>query len=206
MTATHLWADPPLVPTPDDARLWLRRELLNPEYHDRNVLQRLLARTQDLLNRGLDAAAGAGPLQTLVSMLVLLALVLALVWLLSRARRSSEGRGRREAAVLTSERLSADALRRRAETALAEGRAAQALLDGFRALTLRQIERGRIEDVPGATAREVSLALDAAFPGQRRRVDDSAARFDSVLYGDRPATADQARDVRRLDDELAGHR
>ena len=33
--------DPPLTPSPDDARSSLRRELLKPEYNDQNLVQRL---------------------------------------------------------------------------------------------------------------------------------------------------------------------
>jgi len=96
--------------------------------------------------------------------------------------------------------------RARAEAALAEGRARDAVVDGFRALTVRQVERGRLDDAPGTTAHEVAGVLGATYPDQRQRVAGSARLFDVVLYGDRPATGEQARDVLALDDELAGLR
>ena len=102
--------------------------------------------------------------------------------------------------------VTAAQLRARAEAALAEGRYAPALVDGFRALAVRQVERGRLEDLPGATAHEVAAALATAYPEQRVRVDGSALLFDEVLYGDRPATRDQATGVLALDDELAVRR
>jgi hypothetical protein len=109
-------------------------------------------------------------------------------------------------AVLTDDRPTAAELRARAEAALAAGRAADAVVDGFRALTTRQIERGRIDDRPGATAHEVAHSLGASFPEQRPRVDDSAYLFDLVRYGERPATHEQASRVLELDDDLAAVR
>lgn len=198
-------ADPPLDPSADEARSWLRRELLHPEYHQRNVIQQLLTWLERLINRSLDAAAQAPPLSAFAAMVVLVLLAVGLGWLLSRVRGSA--RTREEArAVLTDERVTAAELRARADASLAAGRHADALVDGFRALTVRQVERGRLDDAPGATAHEVATALGSAYPHQRPRVDGSASLFDSVLYGDRPATRDQACGVLDLDDELAGLR
>ena len=95
-------------------------------------------------------------------------------------------------------------LRTRAERALAEGRHADAVVEGFRALTVRQVERGRLDDLPGATAHEVAAALAASHPEARGAVDRTAALFDAVRYGDRPATREQAAEVLALDDAL-GH-
>ena len=91
--------------------------------------------------------------------------------------------------MLTEEVVTAAELRARAERALAEGRFADALVDAFRAVAVRQVERGRIDDLPGATAHEVAGALAEAFPEQRADLDRCAALFDLVLYGGRPAAA-----------------
>jgi hypothetical protein len=198
-------AAPPLDPSGDEARSWLRRELLHTEYHQQNLLERLLASLQRLLGRGLDAAASATPLTTFAAIVVFLLLAAALAWLLSRARRTAR-RTPEERPVLGHEAVPAAVLRARAEVALAEGRARDAVVDGFRALTVRQVERGRLDDAPGATAHEVADLLGTTYPHQRQRVAGSAWLFDVVLYGDRPATGEQARDVLALDDELAGLR
>ena len=194
---------PPLDPSGDEARSLLRRELLHPEYHQQNLVEQVLAWLQRPVGQGLDAAAQAPPLTTLAAMVVLLLLVVALAWLLSRARRTAR-QGAEARAVLTDEVVTATELRTRAEAALAQGRPTDALVDGFRALTVRQVERGRLDDTPGATAHEVADVLGATYPHQRQRVDGSARVFDLVLYGDRPATGEQARDVLSLDDELTG--
>lgn len=197
--------DPPLNPSPGDARSWLQRELLNPEYHQQNVVERLITWLERLLGRGLAAAEQAPPLSTFAAMLIFLLLLGGLVWLLSRAQGNRRARTT-AGPVLGHDVITATELRARAEAALAGGRPEEALVDGFRALAVRQVERGRLDDSPGASAHEVALWLAAEFPDHGTRVGDNARLFDLVLYGDRPATAEQASGVLRLDDELAAAR
>jgi hypothetical protein len=199
----RLLAEPPLDPSPDDASSLLRRELVHREYHERNVLEQVFDWIDRLVGGGIDAAAQAPPLSTFAAMVTFLLLALGLGWLLSRGRRTARA-ARVRGALLTDEVVTADELRARAERALVEGRDGDAVVDGFRALAVRQVERGAIDDLPGATAHEVALALAAVHPGQRQLVDGSAALFDSVLYGGRPASPAQAAEVLRLDDELVG--
>ena len=73
-------------------------------------------------------------------------------------------------------------------------------------MAVRQVERARIDDVPGATAHELAGLLAEATPALADRLRAAADRFDLVLYGDRPATADEARAVLALDDDLVGVR
>jgi hypothetical protein len=93
-----------------------------------------------------------------------------------------------------------------ARAALEDGRHEEALVDGFRGLAVGQVERGRLDDLPGATAHEVADALGTSYLHQRPRITEAARLFDLVLYGDRPATREQAADVLGLDDELAALR
>jgi hypothetical protein len=195
----------PLDPSGDEARAWLRRELIHPDYHEQNVVEQVLAWLERQVERGLDAAAQVPPLSAFAAIVVFLMLAVGLAWLVSRARRTAR-RTPEDRSVLTTEVVTAAGLRARAEAALAEGRARDAVVDGFRALTVRQVERGRLDDAPGTTAHEVAGVLGATYPDQRQRVAGSARLFDVVLYGDRPATGEQARDVLALDDELAGLR
>jgi uncharacterized protein DUF4129 len=198
-------SDPPLTPSGDEGRSLLRRELLRPEYHDEAILARFVQWLRDQVTRGIDAASGSPPLATFAAMVILVALVVALGWLLSRARLTSRAL-RPTRAALTDDGLTAAELRARALEALADGRPGAALVDAFRALALRQVENGRIDDQPGATAHELAAALGAAFPPLARRIADAADTFDLVLYGGRPATPDQARDLLGLDDALVGAR
>lgn len=197
--------DPPLDPSGDEARSLLRRELLSPEYHEQNLLERLRNWLERRIDGGVSSASDTPALQTFATMLVVLLLVAGLVFVVTRARRTARAAQERRS-VLTTEEITADQLRARALAALAEGRHEDALVDAFRALAVRQVERGRLDDTPGATAHEVAAVLAAEYPHQRSRVDDGARLFDAVLYGDRPATREQAAAVLALDDELAALR
>ncbi len=201
LAAQRLLADPPLDPAPDEARSRLRRELLKPEYNEENLVQRLITWLQRQVDRGIETAHDAPPLQTLAAMLVALLLLGGLAVLLSRVRRTARERdGSRP--VLSEESVTAAELRARAEAALAAGRHAEALVDGYRALALGQVERGRLDDAPGATAHELAVLLDGAFPDLGGRFERAATLFEEVLYGDRPATREQAVTMLALDDDL----
>lgn len=196
---------PPLQPSGDEGRRLLRDELLHAEYHRQHVLQRILDWIWRRLEGGVGAATGASWVATLVTMLVAALLLVGLALLLSRIRRD---RRRREtaAAVLMDGRPSAGELRRRAESALADGRHADAVVEAFRALAARQVEQGRLADQPGTTAHEVATTLAAAYPEQGERVGRGADLFDATYYGDRPATHQDAAAMLELDDNLAGSR
>jgi len=198
-------ADPPLDPSADEGRSLLRRELLRPEYNDQALVSRFVDWLRDRIIQGVDAASGSPPLTTLAAMVILVLLTVGLGWLLSRARLTSRAPGE-GAPALTDDGLTAAQLRARADTAFTQGRYAEALVDGFRALALGQIERGRIEDVPGATARELADAMGTWSPARADRFDSVGRAFDLVLYGDRPATGEQARVVLNLDNEVTGIR
>ena len=202
------WAlrlDPPLDPSPEEGRGLLRRELIDPEYHQDDVVRRFLEWLRRVLLGLLDAASGAPPLSMFAAMAVGLMLVLALIWLVTRARaspRSVSATG----AVLPDESISAAEWRERAERAHADGRYSEALVDAFRALAAGQVEQGGLGESPGATAHEVAEALRAAYPQQAAGMSEGARLFDLVLYGDRAATREQAELLLSLDAELAGAR
>lgn len=198
-------ADPPLDPSGDEARSLLRGELTDPDYHQTNLVEQIQRWVQRQFDDGVGAARDLPPLGTFAAILVLLLLAVGVGLLVSRARRTARVRAER-APALTGEAITAAQLRARAEAALAEGHHDDALVDAYRALAVRQVERGRIDDLPQATAHELAAALGLEFPSLRDRVGRSADLFDSVLYGDHPATRGQAEEVLALDDELAGSR
>jgi hypothetical protein len=199
------WLDPPLDPSGPDARAELRRELLHPDYHQQNVLQRIIGWVLRKVSSGLDQASQAPPLSTLAAMVIFVALALALGWLVSRARRTARDRDDSRA-VLTEEVVTADELRARAEVSLRAGRFEEAVVDGFRALAARQVERGRLAETPGATAHEVAATLAGEYTAVADQVRTCASLFDAVLYGERPATREQAASVLALDDDLVVRR
>lgn len=195
---------PPLDPSGDEARGELRRELARPEYYDRDLLGRLVAWVRGLVDDTVAAASGAPPVGVAVAVLVSVALLTPALLLLSRARRTA--RADRPRSPLFPDDVTAAQLRARAEDALAAGDATAAVVDAFRALALRQVEDGLLEDRPQATAHEVARALAEAFPLHAAAVGRSATTFDAVLYGGHPAAHDDARVLLDLDDALAGAR
>jgi uncharacterized protein DUF4129 len=197
--------DPPLDPSGSEARSKLRRELLHTEYHKQNLFQQLLEWLARKIGNGLGAASGASGVSTFMAMLILVALVAVLAWLVSRARRTAHEQGDKRA-VLTAEVVTADELRARAEAALEAGRYEEAVVEGFRAIAVRQVERGRLADTPGATAHEVAEALVREYAAMADPVHRSARLFDEVLYGERPAGREQAAAVLALDDDLVVRR
>ena len=200
-----IWLDPPLDPSGTEAHRLLRNELLDPVYHQQNVIQQILAWLEREVNKGLDRASSASQLSTLATMLIFVGLVVLLVWLASRARSTARVRDESRAA-LTEEVVTAAELRVRAESALGGDRFEEAVVEGFRALAVRQVERGRLRDTPGTTADEVARALAAEYPALGERVQVSALLFDEVLYGGRPATRAQAESLLALDDDLVVRR
>jgi hypothetical protein len=197
--------EPPLHPSGDEARSKLRRELLHPEYHRQNLLQQVLDWLERKVGGGLDRASHSPPLSTFMGMVVLVLLVAAIAWLVSRARRTAHDKDVRQA-VLTEEVVTADELRVRAEAALDAGRFEEAVVEGFRAVAARQVERGRLADAPGATAHEVAEQLAREYAAMADDVHRNARLFDEVLYGHRPATREQAESVLALDDGLVVRR
>lgn len=201
--ALRLALDPPLDPDGDDARSALRRELARPEYHDTDLLRRIQDWVARFFDDGVAAVSDLSGVPAFLLLLLMVGALVALGLLVSRARRTTRVRNRSTPA-LTDEAITAAQLRARAEAALAEGRHDDALLDAYRALAVRQVEQGRIDDLPQATAHELAGSLGEAFAAQRERIEAAADAFDAVLYGDRAATREQAAAVLSLDAELGG--
>ena len=193
---------PPLAPTPEEGRSWLRRELADPEYHDLDLIERILRWIEHTLSDGLPSAGDVPWAQTVAAMVVFALILVGLGLLVSRARRSPRVARDRNGDVLTDESLSAAALRARAEAAYAAGDHGAAVVDGFRALARRQVERGRLAEDPGLTAAEVAASLEREM-SLEGRAGQAAELFNEVLYGDHPATREQAEGVLALEQELA---
>lgn len=191
-----------LDPTPPEARDWLERELHGSDYQDPwldSVIRWILDQLRTLLDNAGNLAGSA--LSPVITVLVALVVIALLVWVLPKVRRESvvvRGGG----AVLQDQTITARAYRALAAEALRDGRFDDAALDGFRAIAKDMSDRTLLDDAPGRTAHEVSLALAQPFPDHADRLARAADVFDSVRYGHRRATADQAGEVQHLDTEL----
>ncbi len=196
--APLIWSTPlGLDPTPPEARDWLARELEGPDYRE-SWLQSALHWIERLLN----GVGGGGPAVSLViTVLVALVVIALLVWVLPKVRRES-GVARSGGAVIEDLATTARTYRDRAAQALRDGRYDDAVVDGFRAIAKDMSDRTLLDDAPGITAHEVSVALAPCFPDHADRLARAADLFDAVRYGHRRATADQAGQVQHLDAEL----
>jgi hypothetical protein len=188
-------------PDPDTARSWVERELGRPEYRQ-GLLERFLGWLGDVWNGLQDAALGASPLTAGAAVLVVVVLAVLVAVVVARVRREPSGDGRGGPAPLLGAGASPEQHRTAAEQALADADHDRALVEAFRAVASRAVQRGLVEDRPGVTAHELAVGLGPVFP---RHADDLAAAsalFDRVFYGHRPATADGARSVLDLDEAL----
>lgn len=142
--------------------------------------------------------AGLSPLITALMALSVIAL---LVWILPRVRREPVA-AQAPGAVLEDLTLTSRHYRDLASQSLREGRYDDAVLDGFRAIAKDMSDRLVLDDAPGRTAHEVSVALASPFPSHSERLARAADLFDSVRYGHRRVNEAQARQIHQLDAEL----
>jgi hypothetical protein len=196
--------DAPLDPTSAEARELLEKELGKAVYRDdRGLLERLW----DWLRDNLTGTTGSGGLPAWTVWLAVFIgfAVLALV-LFRSIRAERRMTGPRHEGVLAGPVRSGAEHRATAAAALAAGDADTAVLEGYRALTRSAVDRTLLEDLPGLTAHEVSVALGPVFPGYAGRLASAADAFDAVRYGRRPATLSSATELVELDLALLGSR
>lgn len=197
-----------LDPSNGQAREWLEAELSKAAYQDhRDPVTRLLEAIERFISDLLASGIGPSrPLPALVAGLVTALLLGLVLFSLRHVRRSGRRIAEGPVGVLGDEPLTAAQFRSRAERAEAEGRYADALLDGVRAVAKRAQERTLLEDLPSLTAHEIADRLGVVFAGRADRLRHAANRFDAVAYGSATATRDDAVAVLELEAELARNR
>jgi len=195
-----------LDPAPAQARDWLEQELHGSDYQD-PWLESVIRWVTETLDKLLDSAgrlANSG-VSLVITVLVALAVIALMVWVLPRVRREPAIPAP-DGTVLRDLTITSRTYRDRAAKALDDGRYDDAVLDGFRAVARDMSDRTLLDDAPGRTAHEVSLALASPFPDFATRLARAADLFDSVRYGHRRASAVQAGEVQRLDTDLIAAR
>jgi len=189
-----------LDPSPQQARDWVTQELRGPEYQS-PWLESAIRWVTDQLSSLLNAVRHLDGLAPVVSVLIAIIVFAVLAWVLPRVRREPVVASR-EGAVLEDLTITSRHYRDLAAQALRDGRPDDAVLDGFRAIAKDMSDRRVLTDAPGRTAHEAGLALGSAFPGHADRLAAAADLFDSVRYGHRLASADQAGQLLLLDADL----
>jgi Domain of unknown function (DUF4129) len=190
-----------LSPTPAQARSWLRQELQGAGYQS-PWLDSLGRWVSNLVAKILQSAGHVAGLSPAITVLIAVAVIALLAWVLPRVRRERSVAAIDEA-VLDDVRITPGLYRDLAAQALRDGRYGEAVVNGFRAIAKDMSDRGVLDDSPGRTAHEVSLALTSPFPEHGERLVRAGDLFDSVRYGPHRPDASQARRVNDLDAELA---
>lgn len=179
---------------PEQARSWLRQELLDPAYHQENLLQRLMRWAEEWIDRALAATSGLSSISFVGLLVVLLVLALVIAYSLSRFRSRADVRSRRHTPDVLEQNLTAAELLARAQAARDQGLLRDAAIDAFRAAAVAQVERGTVAERPGATAHEVAAEVHRLDPDAGAAFLAAADLFDIALYSDRsvvPQDVDQ---------------
>jgi hypothetical protein len=189
-----------LHPDPDTARSWVEQELSGSEYHQ-SLLERVYGWLMEQWHQLQAAALDASPLSTAAAIVVITLLVVLVALVASRVRRDPAGATGTAAGPVVG-LMSADEHRRASLAALGSGDDAAALVEAFRAIAARAVQRGVLEERPGLTAHELTLGLSPLFPDHAHRLAEASTMFELVFYGHLPATAADARSVLELDEAL----
>jgi hypothetical protein len=191
----------PLHPDADTAREWLRQELLRREYRP-NLVQRMQDWFQELLGKA-NGTGSLGGLSDAVLLGLTVLVALLLVFVLSRLRRNA-GADRAPEAVFGDVRRTAAEHRRLARAAYDTGAWDDAVVEGMRALAAGLVERQLVDDVPAATAHEVTSLAAPRFPSYADRLESAATAFDETRYGDHRANRERASAMLELESALTG--
>lgn len=200
----------PLLPAPDEAQDWARRELSDPVYAaaEPTVLDRIARAVADALFRLLnpDLSGGWGPVAAVVATVVVVGLLVAALLIWGRPRARSRVARSEVALFGADDARSAAELRSDAEAEARRGAWDAAVVLRFRAIAQSCLERALLPLTPGTTAQ--AFARDAArvFPARHERLRAAASGFDDVRYLRRPASEALYREISGLDDDLSAER
>lgn len=175
-----------------------------PVYHTSpSLLERFLTWLGSLLD-GISVAGLSVSWSAVVvsaAVVVTVAVAVAVAGPVRASRRAGTRPG-----VLVDDVRTADQLVAGAAGAAARGDFVTATLDAFRALVRRSEERVLLDPRPGRTAHEAALELAPRFPDQAVSLRESAAVFDSLLYGTTTADAGSYASVAGLEATLHARR
>ncbi len=182
-----------------------RDELSKAVYHPHKPFtQWVLDAIGNLLNRLFNTGNSSLPggwwaLVALTALLVVVvAVILARVGPVARARRRGPGLLSGAAALTARER------REQAERLAAGGDYSAAILEYLRAIAAGLEERGLLAPFPGRTADELAADAGRLLPAHARDLASAARLFDDVCYGGRRGTPEGYERLRDLDRVIWG--
>lgn len=187
----------PFLPDPGTAHDLLRAELYKREYQP-SLLERVQQWFQDLLDKLQGSTGNLSGISGLVVLLMTLLLLAVAVVVLARLRRTTGGEQVAEP-VFGEVRRTASEHRLLARSAYDGGAWDEAVVEGMRALAAGLVERQLVEDLPAATAHEVTTLASPRFPAYADRLEAASRVFDETRYGDRRANRDHATAMLELD-------
>ena len=159
-----------------------RREFQEPEP---SLIERIQTWLGDALER-LFATVGGGGAGSVVSIVVLAALIGLLVWFFVRLGRTVQADTRIAGITLEGvHRRSPAEWRAEAEEHEAAGRWKEALRSRYRALVGDLVAEGLLDDIAGRTTGELRRDLAERDPGRREAFDQATLLFELAWYADR---------------------
>lgn len=173
--------EPPLTPSPDEARDLVRQELSKTEYQEkRDWLQEFLSWLLRPLQGLFDTDT---PVPTEPFIAVLIVGLLALVgWLLyTRLIRAPKQVEETAEDTLVDPRISAEEYRQLASNLRASD-PEEAVKAAFRAIIARMDQSGLTSTAPGRTVGDVTRAISARYPELRKPAQECAKAFDIAAY------------------------
>ncbi|RRD44515.1 DUF4129 domain-containing protein [Buchananella hordeovulneris] len=180
---------PPVTPDPDEARQWLLDELAKPVYHSRRPwYQELLEWLASAFSDSGEGLAGFRPAAAL-ALLALVLVVSGVAVAVARSRWRAAPTAAPGSALLFDDARNSQQLRAAADAAAATGNWDLAVLERYRALIRDLDEQLLIADQPGLTATQAARLAGGALPPLAAQFAAAGRLFDSVVYGDAPASA-----------------
>ncbi len=174
----------PVTPDAETAQEWARDELAKPEYAEQGTswFEQFVEWVRGLFDTVGNLGSSANSIGTIVIVLVAIAIVVVVMWLvlgpLRRARRATL-----KAGMLDNDARSSAQMREAALAAQAAKNWDVATMEWYRASVRKLEERGRIAELPGATAREAAISIGAAVPAVGGDAVQVANNFDVARYG-----------------------
>ncbi|MEV4219979.1 DUF4129 domain-containing protein [Nonomuraea sp. NPDC049725] len=183
------------------------RELLDPQYADEPLLDRLYRYFMQFVGDLMDAAAGGGSAGGVIAAVLIGLILVAVAALVAyHLRRTSRRNAQAPGALFGERALTAAEHRTAAERLAAEGEWTAAIQERLRAIARDLEERALVDGMPGRTADELAAEAGRAMPAFAGELAAAARSFDDVTYGGVPGVRETYDTMTSLDERLRAAR